>query len=177
MSNNLVSWIVDERLSLQAKGVLAIILNFNGGRCNKDFISEKCSNGVESVMTAMNELYKSGYLERRIIRDCGRIVRYEYHARDTRSNSAPLCYENVYLLKFSDGLSKIGYSRNLKSRIRSISREYAKPVEIYSCNANRRFESELHARYDKQNIGGEYFKLSDSEFNECISLMKQKDKK
>lgn len=68
---------LDDRISLKAKGMYAILMNIDKPFTMKD-IKECTSSGMVTVRTAFNELKEKGFIKTNIIRENGRIKGYIY---------------------------------------------------------------------------------------------------
>ncbi|MFG6367802.1 MAG: helix-turn-helix domain-containing protein [Lachnospiraceae bacterium] len=55
----------DENISLEAKGLLFVMLNFpDDWNFSVEDLTEHCKDGVDSVQNALNELIEFGYVEK-----------------------------------------------------------------------------------------------------------------
>jgi hypothetical protein len=67
----------------------------------------------------------------------------------------------VYFVSPGDDLVKIGYTTNLKSRVRTLQTGHSKPLEILLVlDGNHDLEQELHKQFSKRLKRGEWFRLS-----------------
>jgi predicted transcriptional regulator len=68
---------LDDRISLKAKGMYAILMSIEKPFTMKD-IKECTSSGMVAVRTAFNELKEKGFIETTQVRENGRIVGVNY---------------------------------------------------------------------------------------------------
>ena len=81
------SLLKDQSLSLKAKGIYALILSLPlHWQCSIEELLEVCIEGRHVVRQALLELEKRGYLERREMRDHGRIAGMEYILKAQRES-------------------------------------------------------------------------------------------
>lgn len=74
-TNTLDALLQDPKISWKAKGIAAYILSCGDRtRINQDELVRKARNGRESVRSALTELEKHGYIERKRERESGRYV-------------------------------------------------------------------------------------------------------
>ena len=65
----------------------------------------------------------------------------------------------VYLMRHTNGLTKIGRSQNPRSREKTLQAEDPRLEMIYHCEADSSVENRLHQIYDSVRIRGEWFNL------------------
>lgn len=73
-------FVQDSGLSLEAKGVLFIILSMPAtSDCTVEELRRYCSDGIDAITSAVKELEAKGYLTRKRLRDeRGHLSRTEY---------------------------------------------------------------------------------------------------
>lgn len=81
--------------------------------------------------------------------------------------------ECVYLMKATNGLYKIGITKNVRTRLRQL--KDALPVDLecehqIMTNASRALEKELHIRFKAKHFAGEWFVLSQADIDYIKSL-------
>lgn len=75
---------LDDRISLKAKGMYAILMSIEKPFTMK-VLKECTSSGVVAVRSAFNELKEKGFIESRIVRENGRIVGCFYRLTKPKS--------------------------------------------------------------------------------------------
>lgn len=75
---------LDDRLSLKAKGMYAILMSIEKPFTMKD-LKECTSSGMAAVRSAFKELKEKGFIESRILRENGRIVGCSYRLTKPKS--------------------------------------------------------------------------------------------
>lgn len=82
----------------------------------------------------------------------------------------------VYLLKVSEGIYKIGVSKNVNKRVKQLQTgnpDIIEVVDTFPSQYPYKIENVLHRRYKYKNIHGECFKLSEKDINnfkqECLT--------
>lgn len=103
------------------------------------------------------------------------ITRYERSYRADFLQSKIKTYEGyVYFLKSQYGY-KIGCSGSLDKRVKSLGILLPFPVELHSfvkCKTFNKLESFLHVHLLHKRINGEWFNLTESDFNEIDALLR-----
>lgn len=77
----------------------------------------------------------------------------------------------TYLLKSKGNTYKIGKSKDISTRLKSL--KTANPFIELLISIDKDIEEELHAKYSKNNIAGEWFKFNKEEIQEVIKHFKE----
>lgn len=75
---------LDDRISLKAKGMYAILMSIEKPFTMKD-ISECTNSGMSSIRTAFNELKDNGFIKTTTVRENGRIVGIQYRLTNPKA--------------------------------------------------------------------------------------------
>lgn len=76
----------------------------------------------------------------------------------------------VYLMRHTNGLVKIGYSRNPRNRERTLQAEDPRLEMIHCFRSGRHVETRLHKIFSDLRIRGEWFSLEDRHIDWIVSL-------
>lgn len=81
----------------------------------------------------------------------------------------------VYLIARQDGLVKIGYTKQMRTRLRQLRREHGENLRLIHfiyCDGRRTdAELDLHKRFARKHRGGEWFELTDYDLKWLFSLL------
>ncbi|MBF0227988.1 MAG: helix-turn-helix domain-containing protein [Desulfamplus sp.] len=70
---------IDANLSLKAKGLLSYLLTRpDNWQINVEHLTKTCADGKDSIYSGINELMKYGYIIKNIVKDKGKIQKFEY---------------------------------------------------------------------------------------------------
>ncbi len=81
--------------------------------------------------------------------------------------------QKTYLIKDPKNSNyKIGISKNVNQRLRNI--RVSNPLVHLICSCDDNIEKGLHMLYENQAIEGEWYRLSDSDVDDIIEIMKHR---
>lgn len=128
------------------------------------FTNEDIEDGF--FTNSMNRDYKMYYISDKIYNMLEAVYIYggfgESKKADTLKNSYGVDY--VYLITDNNGLTKIGTTKNIKSRLCTLQTSSAQFLELLAyTRGGKLLESKLHARFADKNINGEWFRLSEDD--------------
>lgn len=101
----------------------------------------------------------------------------QMHADQEARKTAPMI-GLIYLVKSERGLYKIGYTRNMSSRLSYLRKESSVGISlIYAFESTnvREDEAALHKRYAHRRIYSEWFELAEDEVDEFCSIASSED--
>jgi hypothetical protein len=80
----------------------------------------------------------------------------------------------VYVIAMTDNIVKIGTTKNLRSRLRALQTGTPHRLQVIaSCPGGLVLEAELHREFSRQNVGGEWFNLSNDQLRVLTARMAQ----
>jgi hypothetical protein len=81
--------------------------------------------------------------------------------QDLQPINAPVQYQKniLYLMRHTNGLTKIGRSKNPQKREKTLQAEDPRLEMIFHCEANESVEKRLHKIFDSVRVRGEWFNL------------------
>ena len=132
----------DTRLSMKAKGIMLFICaNQIDGCCHSDTIIDAAPDGPTSVESGIKELVKFGYIS----------------IDDNEKNGF------IYLIHAHEDVYKIGKTKSPRKRFKILEVKLPFPIEVkhmIPSNDYSRAEKQLHEKFTKKRIRGEWFKLN-----------------
>lgn len=175
----------DRELSWKAKGIFVYMLSLETGeRIDLGELRTKDA-GRQSTRNGINELIVAGYLRRETMRTN---TGYYYRVFDGKTGGNELnwfktgteCVSpnkpgDIYVIHNPEnGLTKIGFSTDVASRIKSLQYSFPGSIELAVFYGTRQDEHNLHERFIAQGKHeyGEWFRLTDRDIlwiKDCVT--------
>lgn len=116
-----------------------------------DSTYEAIREGVEHIQQVRREIAQS------------KVIVYEHAGIEFQ--------QFVYLMRHSNGLIKIGFSRNPQSREKTLQAEDPRLEMIFSVESERSTERRLHQIFDSLRVRGEWFRLAARHIDWIVFLL------
>lgn len=157
-----------ESMKTYCYGLLLLSKNITGYRQDAHLSTHEVALFEETDRTLFHLLIKRGLR--------GEADQRKGNPRKEQESTTKQTY--VYLFRSSDGLYKIGYSTNLRSRLSSIRCASPYNVEmVCSIPSGKamKLESELHSKFETKRVRREWFALDDKDVDYIVDIARSRE--